>query len=155
MTHASYELGDQLDATVDAKPTEADLRTIEQGLIAHALESGIEARNHRPLAIVLRHAERGTVGGLVGTTVWGWLQVEQLWIDDAFRRRGLGGKLLLLAETEATRRGCHHARLDTFDFQALGFYEKRGYEVFGRLNDFPTGHVRFFVAKRLATELRC
>jgi hypothetical protein len=41
------------------------------------------------------------------------------------------------------------ALLDTFDFQALSFYARLGYEVFGRLDDFPKGHTRFFVAKTL------
>ena len=132
-----------------AAPTDDDLRAIEQGLDRHAIASGIEPGNHAPLAVILRHPERGTVGGLIADTVWGWLQVKQLWIADELRHRSFGRKLLLLAEAEAVRRGCHHALLDTFDFQALPFYEKEGYSVFGRLEDFPRGHVRYFVAKEL------
>jgi hypothetical protein len=48
------------------------------------------------------------------------------------------------------RRGCHHALLDTFDFQAREFYEKLGYAVFGSLDDFPRAHVRLFMKKALA-----
>jgi GNAT superfamily N-acetyltransferase len=53
------------------------------------------------------------------------------------------------AEEEARRRGCHHALLDTFDFQARSLYERLGYEVFGTLDDFPRGHQRFFMRKAL------
>jgi hypothetical protein len=53
------------------------------------------------------------------------------------------------AETEARLRGCHHAFLDTFDFQARQFCEKLGYYEFGRLAEFPVGHTRFFLMKRL------
>ena len=54
-----------------------------------------------------------------------------------------------LAEREAVNRGCHGAWLDTFEFQARGFYEKLGYEVFGSLDDNPRGSRRFFLRRRL------
>jgi hypothetical protein len=52
-------------------------------------------------------------------------------------------------EVEAILRGCHSAFLDTFSYQARPFYEKLGYEVFGTLNDYPRGHQRFYMQKRL------
>jgi len=52
------------------------------------------------------------------------------------------------AEGRARERGCHSTWLDTFSFQARGFYEKLGYEEFGRL-DYPPGHYRHFMRKRL------
>ena len=133
-----------------AEPADpAALQQIERGLIQHAVESGIEPRNHRALGVVL-HGEAGEIlGGLVGTTVWGWLQVAQLWLDGAVRGKGHGAALMRAAEAEAVRRGCHHALLDTFDFQARGFYERLGYRVFGEVHDFPTGHTRFFMQRDL------
>lgn len=56
--------------------------------------------------------------------------------------------MLALAEEEALRRGAALAHLDTFDFQARGFYERAGYEVFGTL-DYPTGVRRFYMCKAL------
>jgi hypothetical protein len=53
------------------------------------------------------------------------------------------------AEGRARERGCHSAWLDTFSFQARGFYEKLGYEEFGRL-EYPPDHYRHFMRKRLA-----
>jgi len=38
--------------------------------------------------------------------------------------------------------------LDTFEFQARGFYERLGYTCFGELKNYPTGS-RFFMSKRL------
>jgi len=34
-------------------------------------------------------------------------------------------------------------------FHAPAFYEKSGYAEFGRLEDFPAGHTRYFLAKTL------
>ena len=49
----------------------------------------------------------------------------------------------------AFERGCHSAWVETFSFQAPGFYRKLGYEPFGEL-DYPPGHKRIFLHKRLA-----
>ena len=54
-----------------------------------------------------------------------------------------------LAEREAVSRGCHGAWLDTFEFQARGFYERIGYECFGELPGYPRGFSRFFMKKIL------
>jgi GNAT superfamily N-acetyltransferase len=122
---------------------------VERGLVAHAAEAGIEPRNHRALSRFVHDDKGRTIGGLVGDTVWGWLQVKQLWVASAHRRKGHGSRLLQWAEDEAARRDCHHALLDTFDFQARPFYERRGYAVFGSLENFPRGHVRLFMTKAL------
>jgi GNAT superfamily N-acetyltransferase len=140
---------EKLTIALEDDATPADLGVVEQGLIDHARERGIEPRNHRLLTVLLRD-ERGRVaGGLVATTVWGWLQVTQLWIRDGLRGRGHGAALLATAEDEARRRGCHHVLLDTFDFQAREFYERRGYAIFGELAEFPRGHTRLFMQKAL------
>ena len=57
------------------------------------------------------------------------------------------------AEMRALERGCHSAWVDTFSFQAPGFYPRLGYEVFGEL-DYPPGHKRIFLQKRLAAAQR-
>ena len=68
-------------------------------------------------------------------------------MSDALRGKGIGRKLMADAEARALERGCHSAWVDTFSFQAPGFYPKLGYEVFGEL-DYPP-HKRIFLQKRL------
>ena len=65
------------------------------------------------------------------------------------RGAGLGRQLLQRAEAIARERGCHGLWLDTFSFQARGFYEKLGFSLFGEIEDYPPGHSRFFLRKRL------
>lgn len=93
---------------------------------------------------------RRSKGGLLGHTHWNWLFVSHLWVADPLRGRGYGRALMVQAEEEALRRGCDHAHLDTFDFQARAFYERLGYTVFGQLADYPSGHTRYFLQKELA-----
>jgi ribosomal protein S18 acetylase RimI-like enzyme len=103
-----------------------------------------------PVNFVLR-GERGDVlGGLLGQLWGGWLQVTGLWISEAARGSGHGTLLMKEAEAYACSRGAVAATLETHSFQARPFYERLGYEVFGRLDGYPHGHVKFFLRKSLA-----
>lgn len=105
----------------------------------------------RRLYVFLRDADGGIVGGLLGDTCWGWLSISILWIDARYRGQGYGDRVLRAAEDEARDRGCRHVQLDTLSFQARPFYEARGYQLYGRLEDFPagSGHTRYYLAKPL------
>jgi GNAT superfamily N-acetyltransferase len=103
-----------------------------------------------PLALALRDPVSGAVsGGLWAISYYGWLFVELLVLPEAVRGQGLGTRLMREAERVARERGCVGVWLDTFTFQARGFYEKLGYTVFGQIDDYPPGHSRFWLQKRL------
>ena len=104
----------------------------------------------RPLAITITNENTGgVIGGIWGISTWRWLFVEVVFVPGELRGFGIGKKLMHMAEDEAKERGCIGIWLDTFDFQAPGFYEKLGYEVFGRIEDHPPGHTLLFLQKRL------
>jgi GNAT superfamily N-acetyltransferase len=128
---------------------EATEKAVEDGLIAFN-RAAARPDDWRPLTLSVRRAgEVEPAGGLVGHTFFGWLFVRLFFLPQDLRRQGLGKELLRRAEDEARARGCVGAHLDTFSFQARGFYEKQGYAVFGALPDCPPGHARFFLSKRL------
>lgn len=70
-----------------------------------------------------------------------------MWVHDQYRGRGIGSRLLGMAEEMARSRGADAAHLSTFDFQARGFYERHGYRQFGQLDEFPTRHVLHFLVR--------
>ena len=104
----------------------------------------------KTLGFVLYAPDREIAGGLIGATYWDWFYVNLMWIEAELRGCGYGRRLLALAEAEARQRGARHVYLDTFSFQAPGFYQKQGYRVFGELPNFPAGHTRYFLTKELA-----
>lgn len=114
-------------------------------------ESIIGAIKAEPLAIPLRDADGAVTGGLWGNSVAGWLFVDLLVVPETFRGRGLGSEMLRRAEGIARKRGCTGVWLHTGTFQAPGFYEKRGYQAFGTLPDYPPGHATIYYMKRLDT----
>lgn len=105
--------------------------------------------NGRPLVITMKDESEQIVGGLWGHTGYEWLFTQLLVVPSSQRGSGVGTKLMLMAESEAMRRGCIGAWLDTFEFQARGFYERIGYECFAELQNYPTGYSRYFLKKAL------
>jgi GNAT superfamily N-acetyltransferase len=106
--------------------------------------------NYKPLAILIEDEATGMrQGGLWGESFYDWLFVKLFFIPETWRGHGLGQRILGEAEEIARSRGCTGVWLDTFEFQARGFYEKLGYTVFGTIEDYPKGYSRFFLKKRL------
>ena len=103
-----------------------------------------------PVGYFLKNARGEWLGGLTGYIWGGWLHVNLLWVTESLRGQRQGSRLMDAAEAFAIERGCLGVTLETFNFQAPGFYAKRGYEVFGTLDDYPPGHSKFFLRKRLA-----
>jgi GNAT superfamily N-acetyltransferase len=103
----------------------------------------------KSLCFVLRGPDEEVAGGVIGATYWNWLHVDLMWVREGLRGRGFGQRLLALAEQEGRQRGATNAFLDTFSFQAPAFYLRNGYRIFGELPDFPEGHMRYFLTKRI------
>ena len=105
--------------------------------------------DHRPLVLTLHDESGHVIGGLWGRTSYGWLFVRLLFVPESLRGHDIGSELMSRAESEAVARGCHSAWLDTFEFQARGFYERLGYSCFAELGDYPPGFSRYFMRKAL------
>ena len=130
-------------------PDEADRRRVIDGLVG--FNSGLAPPEEwRRVGAFVRDAEGAVVGGAIGETHWNWLFVSHLWLDEGIRGRGLGRDLMRALEETAVGASCSCIHLDTHDFQALPFYEHLGFEQFGSLDDYPTGHTRHFLWKRIA-----
>jgi GNAT superfamily N-acetyltransferase len=136
------------DIVATEAPTAADRNAVLALLVAYN-DSQAGPHSYQPLALLLRDAGGATTGGLLGRLVYDWLYVELLGVPEPLRRQGLGTQLMRRAEAIARERGCVGVWVDTYGFQARGFYEKLGYEIFGTIDDHPRGSHRFFFRKRL------
>ena len=99
--------------------------------------------------LAARDAKGRLLGGLILQSYWRESYVELLWLSAKARGDGLGSRLLAAAEREARRRGSVLIHLNTYSFQAPGFYAKLGYRRFGATSGSPRGHRRYFYVKRL------
>lgn len=137
-----------LRITVPEHPSEADRKAVGIPLQAYNLSRGGDPRI-RPVAVLLTDDDGKHVGGLWGKTIYDWLFIEWLAVPEEYRGQAFGSALMQEAENIARANGCIGIWLDTIEFQARGFYEKLGFEVFGTLEDHPVGQSRFFLRKRI------
>jgi ribosomal protein S18 acetylase RimI-like enzyme len=139
----------EMEIVFDPLPSEALEQLILDNLIyVNAARTGVD--EWLPVNYFLRDTDGSWKGGLLGGVWGGWLHIRILWVSQTCRGQGHGSSLLMQAEAKAITYGAHSATLDTHSFQAPGFYRKFGYEIFGELDDYPEGHKKFFLRKRLA-----
>ena len=133
---------------MNTNPSKQETDFIRQSL-ADFNDKHVGNDGHEPLNIIEQDADGNIVGGILGGTYWGWMYIDILWVREDCRRQGIGSKLLIEAEKEAIRRGCHHVHVDTMSWQAPKFYEKHGYETIGILPDIPKGNQKYLLMKSL------
>ena len=137
----------KLQITIPEQPSEADRDAIAAPLRAYNVAHGGDPRI-RSVAILLTDENGAHVGGLWGKCAYDWLFVDLLTVPEIHRGESYGKRLMAEAERIAHANGCIGLHLYTFEFQARGFYEKLGFEVFGELEDHPIGQKKYFLRKR-------
>ncbi|PNA03454.1 MULTISPECIES: N-acetyltransferase [Pseudomonas] len=129
-------------------PTEEQRAAILAPLRAHNIAKAGPSL-YEPVALLVRNDNDAILGGLYGHTFYRWLFIELLAVPEEGRGQGIGSKLMNMVEEFAREKDCVGIWLDTFDFQAPGFYKKLGYTECGEIVDYPLGHKRHFFQKRL------
>jgi len=126
-------------------PDTDTLKIIGDGLLAYN-----QSQNPHPpsdeFVVTARDATKDVVGGawcFHGSKV---LFVRWIWVAD-HARGGTGRAVLERAHAHGQSLGAKLVYLDTFSFQARGFYEKLGYECYGTL-DYPDSDVQRFWMKK-------
>ncbi|KUF39394.1 GNAT family N-acetyltransferase [Myroides marinus] len=89
------------------------------------------------------------IGGILGRSLWGTLEIQSLAVKESYRGQGLGKKLMLAAEQVAVDRKCKYISLNTFSFQASDFYQSLGFTVFAEEQDYPLGYAKLYLRKVL------
>jgi GNAT superfamily N-acetyltransferase len=141
----------KLEIVTSENPAVAERQALVDLLISYNA-SRVGETPFRQLALLLREPKQvEIVGGLYAYLLYDWLSIELLIVPEQYRGHGFGTELMRRAETYAANAGCVGIWLNTFSFQARGFYEKLGYEVFAALDEHPRGSQRFFLRKRLVS----
>ena len=123
-------------------------RALWKGLLRFNREQAGPVRYKRTVLSV-RDGKGRLLGGLILQSYWRESYIELLWLSARARRAGFGSRLIEEAERRARRRGSLLIHLNTYSFQAPGFYEKHGYQRFGGMSGSPQGESRHFYVKRL------
>ena len=78
-----------------------------------------------------------------------WLN-KSVFVDEKYRRKGIGERLIRKMEKRALEMGVNTIRLDTFDWQGKDFYEALGYKCVGQYDNTEDGYSEYFFLKRIA-----
>lgn len=91
------------------------------------------------------------IAGLNGyMTAFRILYIDTVFVEEKYRRQGVGTELLKEAEKRAKTLGANMIRLDTFNWQGREFYKKLGYEEVGGYSSYEDGFSEHFFVKRLS-----
>ena len=122
-------------------------KAVLDGLYGYNTEKAGKQKYKR-FAVTLR--ERGRiVGGIVGEVWMTVLFIQFFWIDQKYRGKDFGTKLIKAIEDEAKKFGAVRSYVDTMSFQAPGFYRNCGYKEFGAIEGYPEGVTRHWFTKAL------
>ena len=108
-----------------------------------------EAAECEPLNLYVEDEHGQLLAGLVAETFGNWLEIEYLFVKEGLRGQGIGSQLLQQAESEAKKRNCRFAFVNTYQFQAPAFYQKHGYQEVFTMKDYPYTGQRHYSQKEL------
>jgi GNAT superfamily N-acetyltransferase len=133
----------------DASDTAA-LEVVDDGIGDYNEAAEPRLADVRHLSCFARDAGGRTFAGAVGRTWGANVELQQLWLPESLRKSGLGTQLLREFENAARRRGCTFSYLETWTFQARGFYEKNGYAVALEFSGYAPNLSKFTMTKQLS-----
>ena len=124
----------QLELVIDAKLLEQQDKIIRDGIVNfNAPFTGTKPERY---SIYVKDNEDNIIGGAIVYAHINSVYVDVLWVSEEYRGLGIGAGLLRSVETEAIKRGIPASTLDTFSFQAEGFYLKQGYQHLGTIKNY-------------------
>lgn len=126
-------------------PAKTEVQAFHEGF--RAFNRQYSPADHQPFVFTVVTGAGAVVGGIDGVSFWGRLHVENLHVDAHWRGCGVGRRLMEMAETLARERGCRGINLDTFSFQAPGFYEKLGFIRIGEEDGYVNDYRRIYYTK--------
>lgn len=141
MTELNFE-------TTVGRPNPKYYKTLSDGMLLYHTKMG-HRRTSETVNIFVKDENKKVVGGIIFTVLWNGMEINSLWVNEKYRGQGLGKRLVRTAESEGKIRGCTISYTNTFTWQAPEFYERLGYKVYGKLNNFPPGNTLTYFYKRL------
>ena len=101
------------------------------------------------LSLVAEDACGCIIGGCEAFRMGELVLLDVLWVAESHRGTGLGACILEQLEQNAVAQGARRLELNTFGFQAPGFYEKMGYRRFGAVEPAVGEYGHYFYVKEL------
>ena len=136
--------------TLHAHAPDEDLQVVAEGVFSHGRAQAWDG-NAEPIACLVRDGTRVVAGGS-GRTEYRRLFVSHLWVDESRRRQGLARRILQALESQALRRGCRDALIETLDDGVAALYGRLGYRSVAVVAGYVGPFNRHILTKPLVAE---
>lgn len=127
-------------------PAASDLELLTQKINEEAPDFG----SAYAFSFFIRDEAHKIIAGCSGSIIFGSIYTDQLWVDTAYRKKGLGKQLMNAVHDYGKKSGCSMATVSTMSFQnAKDFYEKLGYEIDFKRMGYAQNSECIFLRKKL------
>jgi GNAT superfamily N-acetyltransferase len=100
------------------------------------------------IRLIAKDVTGQVMGGLLAWTTLRNMILDGVWVDESYRGRGLGTRLMMEAERIARNAGCIACQTNSFSFQAPDFFQKLGYVTYGVSDGYPPPATESYFIKR-------
>ena len=135
--------------TISKEPDTPDVtERLTQRITDHSLQKLGIAGKSDPMAFIAKDGDT-FVGGITVVVYYGQLHIMWLFVEDAYRKYGIGKKLMEEALNFGKEMKCSQAFVNTMSFQALGFYQKLGFVLEFSRTGYTCGFENHYLRKDL------
>ena len=134
--------------------TEGLKKKIDEGFSRHAIQMTGHDEKFDAVAFVAMEGE-SFVGAMVGQRFWNALHVKYVYIDEKYRGKGFGTRLMQRILAYGLEQKCPFAFVETMSFQALGFYQKMGFDLDFTRSGYAHGTSFHYLSKKLIAPVNC
>ncbi|MBI1326319.1 MAG: GNAT family N-acetyltransferase [Alphaproteobacteria bacterium] len=129
--------------------TKAELDIMDQDFLNLGMKYNAHEGDPKRFSFVAE-LDGKAIGLVSGLTYYSWCFLSDLWLEEPYRKMGLGARLLSMFEERIAGAGTKKIYTWTAGYEAPGFYKKQGYVVFHELEDYyPSGYSRVGLRKNL------
>jgi len=148
----AFGVPDSRGFTLTTDVSEEDQETFHEGLHRHVVAHVGDGYKGIRIKLVIRDQGGELIGGLSAWSTLRNLIFECVWIEEKFRKKGLGRMLVMEMERIARENGCVASQAYCFSFQAPEFFEKIGYKVLGISDGYPPPVNELYLIKKYAID---
>ncbi len=131
------------------KISDGHYQIVKDGFLKQAInQAKIEKRPER-LTLEMLDDDGSFIGMIACDIFYGCIYTDILFIEESYRGKGCGAKLLKQAEAIAKEKGATFATLQTMSWEAHDFYASLGYEVEFIRKGFEGGSFAYMMRKEL------
>ncbi len=135
---------DTIEYTIDQNPKPEDDKILREGIVNFNADVIKEKATHFN---VYAKENNQVVGGALIWEHSDALYIDVLWINENYRKIGIGTKIVSMINMIALDKGISKIFVDTYEFQAQEFYQKHGFNNIGTIPGYLLGYDRSFLRK--------